>query len=348
MPVLIPQVHVSPDTDQEPASPSSCEGSEPELGEQSCGNSDSGKENEETEPETQRLRGQGGARPRSDSNKMPLQQSQPVAAGRVTRSASGKVPLSLKGYESLQNELNMSEGSFKGENKEAGGGQVPGSAPASGPAQSPPTPHKIIRVKEPSICNPLNKLKSISLTPKKSTKSSKQTKRYNDSQCLFYFTNFPFRQNPATVSSPAQQQPATTASTKVGKLQAAANTSHKVTEYFPIRRSERKPKAELLKEELETIAERISVTDDSRHGLEVAPIENKGRGIKVGLSFIVKIQWFKECNKTLLRLGCEDIQQGRLRCGIRWGVDRHRHSQGSRDKVLTGRQQGLLHVLLQT
>jgi len=269
MPVLIPQVHVSPDTEQEPASPSSCEGSEPELGEQSCGNSDSGKENEETEPETQRLRGQGGARPRSDSNKMPLQQSQPVAAGRVTRSASGKVPLSLKGYESLQNELNMSEGSFKGENKEAGGGQVPGSAPASGPAQSPPTPHKIIRVKEPSICNPLSKLKSISLTPKKSTKSSKQTKR----------------QNPATVSSPAQQQPATTASTKVGKLQAAANTSHKVTEYFPIRRSERKPKAELLKEELETIAERISVTDDSRHGLEVAPIENKGRGIKAVKTF---------------------------------------------------------------
>ena len=176
MPVLIPQVHcVSPDSDHQPASPSSCD-SEP--GEQSCGNSDSGKENEETEPESQRLRGQVGPRPRSDSNKMPLQQSQPVAAGRITRSASGKVPLSLKGCESLQNELNMVEGSFKGDTKEVGG-QAPGTAPSSGPAQSPPTPHKIIRVKEPSICNPLNKLKSISLTPKKSTKSSKQTKRYD-------------------------------------------------------------------------------------------------------------------------------------------------------------------------
>ena len=174
MPVLIPQV--SSETPASPTSPSSCDGSEPELSEQSCGNSDSGKENEE-EPETQRLRGQGGARPRSDSNKMPLQQSQPVAAGRVTRSASGKVPLSLKGCESLQNELNIAEGSFKGDNKEAGG-PVSGSPPAPATAQSPPTPHKIIRVKEPSICNPLNKLKSISLTPKKSTKSSKQTKRY--------------------------------------------------------------------------------------------------------------------------------------------------------------------------
>ena len=76
MPVLMPQV-VSPGDSQElPASPESPE---------SCGNSDSGKENEETEPEIQRLQ-----RPRSDSNKMPLQQQQqPVAAGRVTRSASG-------------------------------------------------------------------------------------------------------------------------------------------------------------------------------------------------------------------------------------------------------------------
>lgn len=268
MPVLIPQVHcVSPDTENQPASPSSCGDSEP--GEQSCGNSDSGKENEETEPEGQRLRGQVGPRPRSDSNKMPLQQSQPVAAGRITRSASGKVPLSLKGCESLQNELNMVEGSFKGDTKEGQGGQAPGTAPPSGPAQSPPTPHKIIRVKEPSICNPLNKLKSISLTPKKSTKSSKQTKR----------------QNPPVASSPAQQQPANTANTKAGKLQAAANTSHKVTEYFPIRRSERKPKAELLKEELETIGECLAVTDDSRHGIEVVPIENKGRGIKAVKTF---------------------------------------------------------------
>ena len=56
-----------------------------------------------------------------------------------------------------------------------------------------------------------------------------------------------------------------------------------MTEYFPIRRSERKPKAELIKEELETIGESLSITDDSRHGIEVAPIENKGRGIKVGI-----------------------------------------------------------------
>ena len=70
--------------------------------EQSCGNSDSGKENEEDGwrgPSRPRADSSKSSRPRSDSNKMPLQtqslqthlqqQSQPVAAGRVTRSASG-------------------------------------------------------------------------------------------------------------------------------------------------------------------------------------------------------------------------------------------------------------------
>ena len=72
---------------------------------------------------------------------------------------------------------------------------------------------------------------------------------------------------------------------KASKLQAAANTSHKVTEYFPIRRSERKPKAEILKQELETIQSYLGTTDDSKHGIEIASIENKGRGIRAVKSF---------------------------------------------------------------
>ena len=69
--------------------------------------------------------------------------------------------------------------------------------------------------------------------------------------------------------------------TKAAKLAQAASTSHKVTEYFPIRRSERKPKAELLKEQMEGIEARLLANDDSNLGVEVAFIENKGRGIKV-------------------------------------------------------------------
>ena len=68
---------------------------------------------------------------------------------------------------------------------------------------------------------------------------------------------------------------------KAAKLAQAVSTSHKVTEYFPIRRSERKPKAELLKEQMEGIEARLLANDDSNLGVEVAFIENKGRGIKV-------------------------------------------------------------------
>ena len=93
---------------------------------------------------------------------------------------------------------------------------------------------------------------------------------------------FPFRQTTtAGASSPAVANNSSTSSSKAGKLQQAANASHKVTEYFPIRRSERKPKAEIIKAELETINSFLATSDDTSHGIEVAVIENKGRGIKV-------------------------------------------------------------------
>ena len=155
MPVLVAEGPVSGREEPEGGPESPPQLSDGEGSEQSCGNSDSGKENEEEE------RGWRPTKAEASGGKLPLQQSQPSAAGRVTRSASGKVPLSLKSCENLQNELNSAEGD--GSNKEV---------------QSPPTPHKIIKVKEPSLCaQSLNKLKSISLTPKKSTKTSKQHKR---------------------------------------------------------------------------------------------------------------------------------------------------------------------------
>ena len=61
--------------------------------------------------------------------------------------------------------------------------------------------------------------------------------------------------------------------------------SHQVTEYFPIRRSERKPKGELLKEEMEGIEARLLSTDDSTLDIKISMIENKGRGIKSKRAF---------------------------------------------------------------
>jgi len=253
--------------------------SESDGSEQSCGNSDSGKENDEDE-----RRWRPGKTEVSQA-KLPLGESQPAAAGRITRSASGKVPLSLKSCENLQNEFNIADG---GSTVTATTSTTTTSSSSSAPSNSisissgtketpsPPTPHKIIKMKEPSLCaQSLNKLKSISLTPKKSTKSTKQSKK-------------PTPLPAGGSSHQQQQQPSQTSSnssSKAGKLLEAANSSHKVTEYFPIRRSERKPKAEILKAEMESIVSYLNMTDDANHGIEIAAIDNKGRGIKAVKSF---------------------------------------------------------------
>jgi len=266
MPVLVPQVPLSSAmSDSHPPPLSDCEGSE-----QSCGNSDSGKENDEVDimwrgsRSSLTSRSSKASRPRSghlSDIKTPLGTaqvtSQPERVTRQTRSATGKVPLSLKSCEMLQNEFNIAEGGLRGD------------YPTPSTTQSPPTPHKIIRLKEPSLCNPLQKLKSISLTPKKSlsTKGPKTTKRQAT--------------HPSTASAPSPAQ----GGTKAAKLAQAASTSHKVTEYFPIRRSERKPKAELIKEQMEGIEARLIANDDTNLGVEVAFIENKGRGIKAVRDF---------------------------------------------------------------
>jgi len=282
MPVLVPQVPLGANsamsTNHPPPPLSDCEGSE-----QSCGNSDSGKENDEVDimwrgsRSSLTSRTSKSSRPRSghlsdissstQQGKTPLGTtqvtSQPERVTRQTRSATGKVPLSLKSCEMLQNEFNIAEGGLRGEYP------VPTTTSTT---QSPPTPHKIIRLKEPSLCNPLQKLKSISLTPKKSlsTKGSKTAKR----QAAI-----------PNSSHPTPTNPQASGNTKAAKLAQAASTSHKVTEYFPIRRSERKPKAELLKEQMEGIEARLLANDDTNLGVEVAFIENKGRGIKAVRDF---------------------------------------------------------------
>lgn len=289
MPVLAPQVslpHISDSAMAEPISlpplsPASLPPTLSDCGnsEQSCGNSDSGKENDEVDPVTWRgsrtslsSRTSKNSRPRSghltdinstQQGKIPLGETQVTTQPqRVTRSATGKAPLSLKSCEMLQNEFNIAEGSLRGDYP----------VPASNP-QSPPTPHKIIRLKEPSLCNPLQKLKSISLTPKKnlSTKAPKASKKKDA--------------NPTSTQSTQPTTSVVQPGSKAAKLAQAANSSHKVTEYFPIRRSERKPKAEIIKKQMEGIEARLLTNDDSNLGIEVAFIEGKGRGIKAVKDF---------------------------------------------------------------
>ena len=46
-------------------------------------------------------------------------------------------------------------------------------------------------------------------------------------------------------------------------------------------RPRRKRKEEIMKAEVESIVSKLNMTDDSSHGIKIAAIENKGRGIKV-------------------------------------------------------------------
>jgi len=132
--------------------------------------------------------------------------------------------------------------------------------------RSPPTPHKIKMPNKPiSPANALQKLKLSSQglfarTPKKgtSTKGGKLTKRLVSGQ---------------------QETKPPASHTKAAKIASAADSSRKVTEYFPIRRSERKPKNEQLKEQMEGIEARLLATDDNGLDLEVVMLPDKGRGV---------------------------------------------------------------------
>ena len=43
-------------------------------------------------------------------------------------------------------------------------------------------------------------------------------------------------------------------------------------------RPRRKRKEEIMKAEVESIASKLNMTDDSSHGIKIAAIENRGRG----------------------------------------------------------------------
>ena len=64
-----------------------------------------------------------------------------------------------------------------------------------------------------------------------------------------------------------------------------STAQHDVNNNTPaLRRSPRirNKKAEIMKAEFETLDLFLATTDDAKHGLQMAVIEGKGRGIKVG------------------------------------------------------------------
>lgn len=120
---------------------------------------------------------------------------------------------------------------------------------------SPMSPHKIQMPDRPTSF--ANKFKqAISYSPK--TFSANNAKQSN------------LRKTEGAKSSSGK---------KLGKLAQAAGQHRQITDYFPIRRSERKNKSEIEKNKMEGIEARLLSTDDSDLDLEVREIKLKGRGI---------------------------------------------------------------------
>ena len=88
-------------------------------------------------------------------------------------------------------------------------------------------------------------------------------------------------------------------------------------------RPRRKRKEEIMKAEVESIASKLNMTDDSSHGIKIAAIENKGRGIKVRTR--VSILPFCFHHHFFPPLGCEKFLKRRLCRGVLRGTDRHQN-----------------------
>jgi hypothetical protein len=80
---------------------------------------------------------------------------------------------------------------------------------------------------------------------------------------------------------PSSSSTSTTRSKLATKAAAAADSSHKVTEYFPIRRSERKPKKALEKQQLQDVECHLLEDCDEHLDLDVVQFPEKGRGVIV-------------------------------------------------------------------
>ncbi|XP_049793297.1 histone-lysine N-methyltransferase PR-Set7 [Schistocerca nitens] len=136
------------------------------------------------------------------------------------------------------------------------------------------TPQKANFTKNKTPLSPASALSllQITATPKKATKSRR---RLNPSQIAN-------QQAPAALAPAGSRVrptfcPPSVKGKKVTALFPDSTQNHKLTEYFPVRRSERKTKKIVLEEWQKTIEE--AILSEKEEGLEVHNFEGKGRGI---------------------------------------------------------------------
>lgn len=87
------------------------------------------------------------------------------------------------------------------------------------------------------------------------------------------------------VAKPAAKPPAKPAS-KQASLSKAAASSHKVTEYFSVRRSERRPRKKSSPDELDpAVEEALGADRDDVADVEIRDFPEKGRGVVAARDF---------------------------------------------------------------
>eukprot|EP00095_Tigriopus_kingsejongensis_P010467 maker-scaffold504_size153273-snap-gene-0.13 protein:Tk10467 transcript:maker-scaffold504_size153273-snap-gene-0.13-mRNA-1 annotation:"hypothetical protein TcasGA2_TC015766" len=99
---------------------------------------------------------------------------------------------------------------------------------------------------------------------------------------------------------------------------AAANSSHKVTEYFPIRRSCRKSKTTLQKEHLEEIEHHLLADNDEDCDVDVEVFPEKGRGV-VALRDFEKGEFVVEYAGDLIEIGCAKERENKYSLDLSTG-----------------------------
>lgn len=148
--------------------------------------------------------------------------------------------------------------------------------------QSPATPHKMILIQEPQpqtqsqppILSPSSALSQLTIANGALKKATKSRRKLNPNQTANQLT-------PATNGSKLNCCTKPRAAVTEGKSSSTAATNngsqHKLTEYFPVRRSVRKTKKTVLEERQRTLEEAVTMCKEE--GLEIHNFEGKGRGI---------------------------------------------------------------------
>lgn len=143
--------------------------------------------------------------------------------------------------------------------------------------QSPATPHKMILLQagEPPLLSPSNALSQLTIANGGAKKTSKSRRKLNPNQTSNQLAPVP---NGSKLSCCTKSKGSSVNETKTSNAATASNGSqHKLTEYFPVRRSVRKTKKTVMEEKQKSLEEAVLTCKEE--GLRVHNFEGKGRGI---------------------------------------------------------------------